>query len=159
MEVAGDWAVSKSCLVLHFQPRHTTNNTTLLGALLTSLLDASNMTVKHIVANEITGAAVSIGQCTTFSSSNTPTNCSNSEVQIHDIAVTNLTGTTTSSNVASLQCSAVKPCYNIELEDIDLRINSSATYATGYLCAEVEDAIGFSCTGSACVNSSATGEC
>lgn len=124
-----------------------------------SALDASNMTVTSIVANALTGAAVSIGQCTTFSSSDTPTNCSNSQVQIHDIAVRNMTGTTVSSDVASLQCSAVKPCYHIELEDIDLRIASTATYAAGYLCAEVVDAVGFNCTGSACVNSSATGEC
>lgn len=123
------------------------------------MLDASNMTVDSLVANGLTGAAVSIGQCTTFSSSDIPANCSNSKVQIHDIAVTNLTGTTTSSNVASLQCSAVKPCYNIALQEIDLTIASNGTEAAGYLCAEVEDPIGFTCTGSACVNSSATGEC
>lgn len=118
------------------------------------------MTVTSLVANGLKGAAVSISQCTTFSSSNTPTNCSNSEVQIHDIAVTNLTGTTTSPDVASLQCSAVKPCYNIALQGIDLTTASSnGTEVTGYLCAEVVDPIGFTCTGSACVNSSATGEC
>lgn len=123
------------------------------------LPDASNLSVNHLVANGLKGAAVSIGQCTTFSSSDIPANCSNSEVQIHDIAVTNLTGTTTSSDVASLQCSAVKPCYNIALQDIDLTIESNGTEAVGYLCAEVDDPVGFACTGSACVNSSATGEC
>lgn len=117
------------------------------------------MTVTSVVAKALTGAAVSIGQCTTFSASNTPTNCSNSEVQIHDIAVTDVTGTTTSSDVASLQCSAVRPCYRIELRDIDLRIASTTSYAAEYLCAEVQDPIGFTCTGSACVGSSATGEC
>lgn len=134
-------------------------NATLLTRLNLSRIDVSNMTIENLVTNGIGGAAVSIGQCTTFSSSSVPTNCSNSLVQIHDVAVTNVTGTTKSTDVASLQCSAVKPCYNIELDDINLRIASTATYAAEYLCAEVEDTIGFNCTGSACVDSSATGEC
>ncbi|KAJ4393820.1 hypothetical protein N0V93_003035 [Gnomoniopsis smithogilvyi] len=121
--------------------------------------DVSNMTIENLVTNGITGAAVTIGQCTTFSSSDVPTNCTNSLVQIHDVAVTNVTGTTKSADVASLQCSAVKPCYNIELQDIELRLVSTTTYAADYLCSEVEDNIGFNCTGSACVDSSSTGEC
>ncbi|CAN8098540.1 unnamed protein product [Discula destructiva] len=121
--------------------------------------DVSNMNVSNLAANALRGAAVSISQCTSFSGGGTPSNCSNSELQIHDIAVTNLTGTTQSSSVASLQCSAVKPCYNIALTDINLRVASSSAYAASYLCSEVEDTIGFNCTGSACVSSSATGEC
>lgn len=117
------------------------------------------MTVTSLSATSLRGAAVAISQCTAFKGGGTPSNCSNSEVQIHDITVRGLTGTTKSGNVATLQCSAVKPCYNIDLEDIDLTLTTSATEVTGYLCSEVVDNIGFNCTGSACVGSSATGEC
>lgn len=117
------------------------------------------MNVTNLVATQLLGAPVSISQCTSFSGGGTPSNCSNSELQIHDITITNLTGTASSTTVASLQCSAVKPCYNIGLEGIGLRVVATSTSVTEYLCAEVESPIGFNCTGSACVGSSATGEC
>lgn len=118
------------------------------------------MNVTNLSATALRGAAISISQCTAFSGGGTPSNCTNSEVQIHDITVQNLVGTTASDDVASLQCSAVKPCYNIALEDIDLTpTTNSSEQVTGYLCSEVEDNIGFNCTGSACVGSSDTGEC
>lgn len=120
--------------------------------------DVSNMNVTNLSATALRGAAVSISQCTTFSGSGIPSICNNSEVQIHDITVQNLSGTTTSDDVASLQCSAVKPCYNIALEDLTLTTNSSAQ-VTEYLCSEVDNTIGFNYTGSACVGSSDTGEC
>lgn len=123
-------------------------------------LDVSNMNVTNLSATALRGAAVSISQCTAFSGGGTPTNCTNSEVQIHDIMVQNLTGTTSSDDVASLQCSAVKPCYNIALEDIDLTLTTNTSaQVTEYLCSEVQNAISFNCTGSACVGSSDTGEC
>lgn len=124
------------------------------------MLDVHDMNVTNLYGTSFRGSPVSISQCTSFSGGGTPSNCTNSEVQIYDITVQNLTGTTESSTVASLQCSAVKPCYNIALEDIDLTLttNSSAE-ATSYLCSEVEDMIGFNCTGDACVGSSGTGEC
>lgn len=118
------------------------------------------MNVTNLSATALRGAAVSISQCTAFSGGGTPSNCTNSEVQIHDITVQNLHGTTNSENVASLQCSAVKPCYQIALEDIDLVLaTNTSEQATEYLCSEVESTIGFNCTGEACVGSSATGSC
>lgn len=118
------------------------------------------MNVTNLSATALRGAAVSISQCTAFSGGGTPTNCTNSEVQIHDITVQALRGTTVSDDVASLQCSAVKPCYNIALEDVSLTLTTNTSaQVTGYLCSEVENAIGFLCTGSACVGSSGTGEC
>lgn len=116
------------------------------------------MTVTNLTTAGLTAAAVSIGSCTTFSGGGTPANCTNSQVQIHDIVVRGLTGTTKSDDVASLQCSAVKPCYNIALEGVDLTTDDSEE-ATSYLCSEVVDNVGFNCTGSACVDSSATGQC
>lgn len=120
-------------------------------------VDVSNMTVNSLTTSALTGAAVSISQCTSFSGGGTPANCTNSEVHIHDITVRGLRGTTSSENVASLQCSAVKPCSDIDLEDMDL--TNGGSQATGYLCSEVVDNVGFNCTGPACVGSSATGEC
>lgn len=116
------------------------------------------MTVSNLTTSGLTAAAISIGSCTSFSGGGTPANCTNSQVQIHDIVVRGLRGTTESDIVASLQCSAVRPCFNIELEDVDLSTSASEE-ASRYLCSEVVDNIGFTCTGSACVNSSATGQC
>ncbi|KAF3761416.1 family 28 glycoside hydrolase [Cryphonectria parasitica EP155] len=122
------------------------------------IADVSNMNVTSLYASSLRGAAVAISQCTTFSGGGTPANCTNSEVQIHDITVQGLSGTSESDDVASLQCSAVKPCYDIAIEDITLTL-AGGTEATEYLCSEVESNTGFNCTGSACVGSSATGEC
>lgn len=118
------------------------------------------MNVTNLSVDALTAGAVTIGSCTSFSGGGEPANCTNSEVQIYDINVRGLTGTVGTDTVASLQCSAVRPCYNIALEDVDLTLttNSSAE-ATGYLCSEVVDNIGFNCTGSACEDSSATGQC
>lgn len=116
------------------------------------------MTVTNLTASALGGAAVSISQCTSFSGGGTPANCTNSEVHIHDITVRGLAGTTASANVASLQCSAVRPCSNIALEGVDL-VTGGGSRAAGYLCSEVVGNVGFNCTGSACVGSSATGEC
>lgn len=115
------------------------------------------MTVTNLATSGLSAAAVSIGSCTSFSGGGTPVNCTNSLVQFHDIVVRGLTGTSGSGTVASLQCSAVKPCYNITLEDVE--ITKDGSEATSYLCSEVVDNVGFNCTGSACEESSATGQC
>lgn len=117
------------------------------------------MTITNLTATALRGAAFTISQCTSFSGGGTPSNCSNSEMEIRDITVDGLSGTTASTSVASLQCSAVKPCTNIGLFDIDLTLTSNGTGAAAYLCSEVVDNVGFTCTGPACVGSSDTGGC
>lgn len=66
------------------------------------------------------GSAFAISQCTRFRGAPGDGNCTNSEFHVSDITVKNLIGTTKSRNVASLQCSAVRPCDKISLLDIDL---------------------------------------
>lgn len=118
------------------------------------------MTVTNLSVDHLTAAAVTIGSCTSFSGGGTPANCTNSEVQIYDISISGLTGSSETDTVASLQCSAVRPCYNIAIEDVDLTLTSDSSSApTEYLCSEVVDQVGFNCTGSACEESSATGQC
>ncbi|MBE3044300.1 hypothetical protein IMZ48_17375 [Candidatus Bathyarchaeota archaeon] len=70
----------------------------------------------------------------------------------------NLSGTTSSSRVASLQCSAVAPCTGIGLVDVDLKFDNG-TRAGDYLCGNVEEEHGFECTGKPCEEGSSTGEC
>ncbi|KAI0535690.1 pectin lyase-like protein [Xylaria digitata] len=85
-------------------------------------------------------------------------NCTSSQFQIRDITITGLKGTTKSSQVASLQCSAVAPCTNISILDTELEF-SDGTVASEYLCGNVKDQKGWECTGEVCVGGSATGEC
>lgn len=116
------------------------------------------MDFANLTATGLRGAAVAISQCTRFSGAPGEGNCTNSQFQIRDIAIKDLTGTTTSSRVASLQCSAVAPCTNIGILDAELEF-SNGTSATEYLCGNVEDPEGWSCTGDVCVGGSGTGEC
>lgn len=104
------------------------------------------------------GAAVAISQCTRFIGAPGEGNCTNSQFQIRDVTVDNLQGTTKSSRVASLQCSAVAPCTDIALVDIDLRFDNG-TSAAEYLCGNIEGEEGFECTGEVCEGGSSTGEC
>ncbi|KAL4957483.1 pectin lyase fold/virulence factor [Aspergillus filifer] len=118
---------------------------------------ASNMLFKDLTATDLRGSAVAISQCTRFSGAPGDGNCTNSQFQIRDITVANLSGTTESDRVASLQCSAVAPCTNIGLLGIDLEL-SNGTAAESYLCGNVERPRGFNCTGGVCEGGSATGE-
>ncbi|KAI2465773.1 galacturan 1,4-alpha-galacturonidase B [Annulohypoxylon bovei var. microspora] len=120
--------------------------------------NASDMDFADLLVTGIRGAAVSISQCTRFSGAPGDGNCTNSGFQILDIAVRNMSGTTRSNQIASLQCSAVKPCTDIGLFDIDLKF-VNGTSATDYLCGDTESPRGFNCTGEPCVGGSATGGC
>ena len=65
------------------------------------------MHFNNLTTTSLRGSAVAISQCTRFSGAPGDGNCTNSQFQIRDITVANLKGTTESSRVASLQCSAV----------------------------------------------------
>ncbi|KAI1759186.1 pectin lyase fold/virulence factor [Hypoxylon sp. FL1150] len=120
--------------------------------------DASDMTFTNLSVAGMRGSAIAVSQCTRFDGAPGESNCTNSEFQIQDITVTNMFGTTLSENIASLQCSAVKPCTNIGLFDIDLKFDNG-TEADQYLCGNVNLPKGFVCTGEPCVGGTATGEC
>lgn len=121
-------------------------------------LVAADMKFNNLTAKGLRGAALAISQCTRFKGAPGEGNCTNSEFQIRDLDIRGLVGTTVSTRVASLQCSAVKPCTNIGLEGVDLRL-ANGTAAAEYLCGHAEDPKGFVCTGEPCVGGSATGEC
>lgn len=63
--------------------------------------------------------------------------------------------------MASFQCSAVEPCHDIAIVNATLtEVGGSSDNSTvAYLCGNVEDPIGWNCTGDACVGGSATGQC
>lgn len=113
---------------------------------------------KNLTMENMRGAAVAISQCTRFKGAPGEGNCTNSEFHVRDISVQGLTGTTLSSNIASLQCSAVEPCDEISLTDVDLKFENG-TAATSYLCGNTIDPKEFECTGKACESGSSTGEC
>lgn len=60
--------------------------------------------------------------------------------------------------IASLQCSAAAPCKNITVEDVQLSLKNG-TEAYGWLCHNLEGAVGYNCTGSTYEEGSADGSC
>ncbi|KAF1994512.1 glycoside hydrolase family 28 protein [Amniculicola lignicola CBS 123094] len=119
---------------------------------------ASSLTFSNLTTSGLRGGAVTISQCTRFSGAPGVGNCTNSQFQIKDVTVRGLSGTTKDNRVVSLQCSAVKPCTNIGVFDVDLKF-ANGTEAGAYLCGNAPGTRGFECTGSPCVGGSATGGC
>ncbi|OQD82269.1 hypothetical protein PENANT_c022G01860 [Penicillium antarcticum] len=119
---------------------------------------ASDMKLTNLTTTGLRGAAFAISQCTRFSGAPGQGNCTNSEFQIKKVEIHGLSGTSKSTRVASLQCSAVAPCTNITISDTALLL-SNGTAAEAHLCGNIENPIGFNCTGTPCVGGSATGEC
>ena len=119
-------------------------------------IDASDMSFEGFSATGLRGPAFAISQCTTFSGSSG--NCTSSKFQLRDLVFGDISGTSSSADVASLQCSAVELCENITITGVDL-VLSNGTAVDEYLCGNVEGTTGFNCTGDVCVGSSATGGC
>jgi hypothetical protein len=119
---------------------------------------AEDLYLKNLTIQGLRGAAIAISQCTRFSGAPGAGNCTNSQFQIRDVGIDGMVGTSKSSRVASLQCSVEKPCSNITLRNIDLKL-SNGSVADSYLCGNVVDAKGWACTGKVCEGGSATGEC
>lgn len=119
---------------------------------------AQNMTLKNLEINSMRGAAFSISQCTRFSGAPGQGNCTNSRFQLRNISIEGLKGTTKTNRVASLQCSAVAPCTDISMHDVDVKF-TNGTKAESYLCGHVVRNEGWKCTGPVCERGSATGEC
>ena len=124
------------------------------------MVDISDVTIENLYADGLRGGAFTISQCTRFQGAPGDGNCTNSGFEVRDVTLTGLTGTSKSPNVASLQCSAVKPCTNIGLFDVDLKKadNASAPVKES-LCGNALDVRGFECTGKPCEGGSSTGEC
>ncbi|CAG8898009.1 unnamed protein product [Penicillium egyptiacum] len=119
---------------------------------------ASEMKLTNLTTTGLRGAAFAISQCTRFSGAPGQGNCTNSEFQIKNVEIDGLSGTSESTRLASLQCSAVAPCTNITIVDSTLHLDNG-TAASEYLCGNVANPTGFNCTGVPCVGGSATGEC
>ncbi|KAI9172674.1 LOW QUALITY PROTEIN: exo-rhamnogalacturonase B [Paramyrothecium foliicola] len=117
-----------------------------------------DITFRNLTSYGMRGSAVSVSQCTRFIGAPGDGNCTNSQFRVNNITVDGLKGTTRSSRVASFQCSAVAPCTNLRLDNIDLRFDNG-TAAPQYLCGNVFEPKGFECTGKACEGGSSTGGC
>jgi galacturan 1,4-alpha-galacturonidase len=104
-------------------------------------LDAANFNFTDFTLNNNTGV-FSIIQCTTFSG--VTGDCNSSKFVLHDIHFTNIRGTVNTSTVASFKCSGDAPCYNIEINDVNL-VKGDGTLASTYSCSHVENTTGFTC--------------
>lgn len=91
----------------------------------------------------------SITQCTSYSGARGA--CDTSNFQIEDLTWGDVQGTIRSEIVASLQCSGSVPCTGVNISGINVTLagNESAAAAVpmGYLCSNVSEPIGFTCTG------------
>ncbi|KAK6971875.1 galacturan 1,4-alpha-galacturonidase B [Favolaschia claudopus] len=110
---------------------------------------AADMNFTNMHVSALRASAVAFSQCTTFLRRTRKLH--QLAFHIRDITVTGIQSTSNSPRVASLQCSAVAPCDNIALSEIDVTL-SNGTQISQYLCGNVEDPRGFSCT-------RAAGEC
>ncbi|EJD52417.1 pectin lyase-like protein [Auricularia subglabra TFB-10046 SS5] len=117
---------------------------------------ASNLVFEDFTLYNNSGV-FAISQCTTFSGS--AGDCNSSQFQVRDIRFSNIRGTVSTPNVALLQCSAAAPCRDIVIEDVQVANWENSTSAAGFLCSNVQDHIGFVCTGPACDKPSSTAEC
>ncbi|KAF3014573.1 hypothetical protein E8E15_003239 [Penicillium rubens] len=85
---------------------------------------ASDMKLTNLTTKGLRGAAFAISQCTRFSGAPGQGNCTNSEFQIRNVEIDGLSGTSESTRLASLQCSAVAPCTNITIVDSTLHLDN-----------------------------------
>lgn len=120
---------------------------------------AANMHMNNLTTKDMRGGAFTISQCTRFIGAPGVGNCTNSEFQVRDVFIDGLVGTTKDRRVLSLQCSAVKPCTDIEVRNVDLRYSGNGTSVENYLCGNVVGNEGWECTGDVCVGGSAVGGC
>jgi len=86
-----------------------------------------------------------IGQCVHWSSGGIPGNCDTSEFLIQDINISNVTGNVMRNVIADMKCSPKAPCPRISFNNINV-ITPSGTKATRFLCENVIEPIGFSCS-------------
>ncbi|TGO66604.1 hypothetical protein BOTNAR_0058g00260 [Botryotinia narcissicola] len=106
---------------------------------------AKNTTFENFSFHSLRGPPFSISQCTTFSG--TVGNCSSSAFQISDLNMYNIFGSMTNP-ITSFQCSAVAPCTDITMENINV-VDANKTAGVGYKCTNVVGTSGFTCTGRA----------
>ncbi|RFU33833.1 hypothetical protein B7463_g2512, partial [Scytalidium lignicola] len=94
---------------------------------------ASDMIFEGMKISNLRGPPLAISQCTTFSGASG--NCTSSKFLISDITFNSISGTTASTaDVASFQCSAVEPCSNLKIDDMDVTVASNSSQADQYLC-------------------------
>ena len=89
-----------------------------------------------------------VSQCTSYNGDEG--SCDTSLFNVRNVTLSDLKGTTGpigNGTVSAMQCSGASPCPNITLEDISLALSDSGDASTQYLCDNVVEQQGFSCTG------------
>ncbi|GAB7352173.1 hypothetical protein MBLNU459_g2654t1 [Dothideomycetes sp. NU459] len=86
-----------------------------------------------------------ITQCTSYNGQTG--SCDTSKFNIHNVHLANWSGSQNSPNVATLQCSAASPCYNVSIHNVTVENLTNNTIANQYQCDSVMNPSGFNCTG------------
>ncbi|KAF7161732.1 hypothetical protein CNMCM5623_007219 [Aspergillus felis] len=81
---------------------------------------ASDISASNLQAYNLRGAPFTISQCTTFAGA--AGNCTSSKFQIRNLRIEDITGSSKTDVVASFQCSAVKPCTDIQIQNVNLQL-------------------------------------
>ncbi|KAF2772065.1 pectin lyase-like protein [Teratosphaeria nubilosa] len=106
---------------------------------------AANITLEDFTFKNSSGI-FAVTQCTSYNSASG--NCDTSLFNIRDVKLRDWRGTTTSSVVAELQCSAASPCTGMEIEGVGGLVDTvNGTVPGQYLCDSVVRPVGFNCTG------------
>jgi len=101
----------------------------------------TNITFRDFTLQNLTMEPAQITQCTSFSGATG--GCDTSLFQISNITWANMTGTTSGTTVADLQCSGAVPCPGIEIDLAGVQVNGSTGH---YKCSNVINPIGFTCS-------------
>lgn len=104
---------------------------------------AKNINLHSVKTSEMRGI-FQITQCTSFEGATN--DCDTSQFQISELHYGDIMGTTTTNEVADLQCSKAAPCSGIEIENVTLDVLGGGV-ADGFVCSNVRDPEGFRCAG------------
>ncbi|SMQ50721.1 unnamed protein product [Zymoseptoria tritici ST99CH_3D7] len=114
---------------------------------------AKNITFRNFELEGV-GTAWLITQCTFYDGpenarevhQEAEPDCTNSQFEISDLNWGDTHGTIRSERIAALQCSATKPCHNINIFNNSLTALDTKKPAETFLCEQVKDTCGFTCT-------------
>ena len=114
--------------------------------------------IKNITFNNWTlhdaELALDITQCVNFEGGTG--DCDTSLFQISDLHWHDIRGTQKRQEATDFQCSAAAPCHGLNVTNIDMIMSDTGAPATGHVCSNVIDPVGFVCDGTTSRTSSQT---
>lgn len=112
--------------------------------MLTFVTDIRNITLTSFNLTGARSSPLSISQCTSYSGGGG--DCDTSQFKISDVSLTGISGSVETDVVANMQCSAAADgCEGIVIDGVAVEYDGEV--ANEYLCSNVEQPVGFECTG------------